>query len=331
MESPPAPPTDPRLAGPNLRDRAGVRYSDLPVRRLLNRCDSKRMPDCWTINPYRGCVFGCRYCYARYTHEFLGFDDPADFERHIFVKLGAPQALEAESSQARLRRRPIAIGTATDPYQPAEAQYLLTRQILEILSRYRGLEISIITKSALITRDIDLLQKIAARSTLQVFVSLITVDKELARILDPGAPTPERRVQTLSTLVKAGIPAGVNALPILPGINDGEASLRKLFAAAARANAGWISVGPLFLASASRKSFLRWLKGAMPEQLPRYRRLFAKGMDVDPRWRERLDARVGRIRAQFGLPSGPLRPLDRDSAEQLALPGVVGAEMRQAS
>ena len=187
---------------------------------MLNHCDTARMPDCWTINPYRGCSFGCRYCYARYTHEFLGLSDPLDFERQIFVKTGAGSVLAAEASQSKLQARPIAIGTATDPYQPAEAKYAVTRSILEVLARFRGLEIGIITKSALIVRDLDLLVRICERSRLTISVSLITPFRTLARKLDPGAPTPERRLKTVQTLAQAGLPVGINALPILPAIND---------------------------------------------------------------------------------------------------------------
>ena len=201
------------LIGEDLRERAGVRYTELGARQILNHCDTRRMPDCWTINPYRGCSFGCRYCYARYTHEFLGIDDPLEFERHIFVKKGAPGVLEREATERKLRARPIAIGTATDPYQPAEARYQLTRGILEVLGRYRGLRLSLTTKSALVVRDLDLLGRLREHSELTVHVSVITTHRELARKLDPGAPTPGRRLRTVRTLVDAGIPTGVNAMP----------------------------------------------------------------------------------------------------------------------
>ena len=307
------------LIGEDLAERAGVQYTELTPRHLLNHCDTERMPDCWTINPYRGCSFGCRYCYARYTHEFLGLSDPLDFERKIFVKTGAASVLGAEANQRKLQARPIAIGTATDPYQPAEASYELTRGILEVLAHYRGLEIGIITKSALIVRDLDLLVRIRERSRLTISVSLITPYRTLARKLDSGAPTPERRLKTVQTLAHAGLPVGINALPILPAINDSARDLELLFQRARTYDAGWISVGPLFLASGSRRRFLDWLSEVMPEKLPAYRRLFARGIDVDPGWAAELDRRVASLRERTGLPDRASRTR---GAEQLLLPGV---------
>ena len=210
------------LIGDDLRDHAGVRYTELGARALLNRCNTSRMPDCWTINPYRGCSFGCVYCYARYTHEFLGIEDPGEFERRIFIKRNAAEVLAAEASPRRLRARPIAIGTATDPYQPAEARYGLTRGVLEVLARYRGLEISVTTKSALIVRDLELLRRLAERSQLTVNISLISLDRELTRSLDTRAPTPERRLRTLQTLRESGTvetPRPMGSLQSIPGLS----------------------------------------------------------------------------------------------------------------
>jgi DNA repair photolyase len=279
------------------------------------------MPDCWTINPYRGCPLACRYCYARYTHEFLGLTDPLAFEREIFVKIGSPEVLAEEATERRLRARPIAIGTATDPYQPAEAKYALTRGILEVLARYRGLDVGIVTKSALITRDIDLLARIHARSRLHIGVSLITPYRTLARELDPGAPTPERRLKTIQVLAAAGLDVGVNALPILPAINDTSRDLELLFRRSLAYDARWIRVGPLFLASGSRRHFLDWLSLVMPEKLPVYRRLFARDIDIDPRWARRLAVRVAQLHRYTGLPGRSFRS-PASGALQLALPGM---------
>ncbi len=313
--------------GEELRDRAGVRYQELGTKSILNRVDTPRMPDCWTINPYRGCSFGCRYCYARYTHGFLGIDDPLAFERQIFVKLGAGDVLQREATARKLRARPIALGTATDPYQPAESKYRLTAEILEVLSRFSGLHLSITTKSALVLRDLEILQRICARSTLSINVSLITLDRALARDLDPGAPTPERRLRTVQSLSEAGIPVGVNAMPVLPEINDGDDELRDLFLAARDSGAGWVTTAPLFLSSTSRTHFLDWLRRRRPEKLPLYRRLYAQGIDADASWRQELRARIERIRKDAGVPSCPpqgWRRRERDSV-QLALPGLAAS------
>src|SRR5215468_300379 len=149
---------------PESERARGVEFVEMPVRQILNRCTSPRMPFRWTINPYRGCEFGCVYCYARYTHEFLELRDPMDFERRIFVKRMAARVLAHTMARTPVGDDPIAIGTATDPYQPAEKKFELTRSILEVLSQPGGLRLSITTKSALIVRDLDLLSAINARS-----------------------------------------------------------------------------------------------------------------------------------------------------------------------
>ena len=152
----------------------------MPVRQILNRCDSPRMPFRWTINPYRGCEFGCVYCYARYTHDFLELRDPMDFERKIFVKRMAAEVLSRTLSRTPIGTDAIAIGTATDPYQPAERKYGLTRSMLEVFAQLSGLDLSITTKSSLIVRDLELLRKINRRSKLSVNFSLITLDRQAA-------------------------------------------------------------------------------------------------------------------------------------------------------
>ena len=163
--------------------RNGVELAEMPVKQILNRCSNPRLPFRWTINPYRGCEFGCVYCYARYTHEFLGLNDPMDFERRILVKRKAAEALARSLARTPVGRDSIAIGTATDPYQPAERTFAVTRSILEIFARLGGLNLSVTTKSNLITRDIDLLVSINERSRLSVNFSLITLNRRLRRIL----------------------------------------------------------------------------------------------------------------------------------------------------
>jgi DNA repair photolyase len=283
------------------------------------------MRDCWTVNPYRGCSFGCRYCYARYTHEFLGIEDPLAFERWIFVKVVAANALECEATERKLRARPIAIGTATDPYQPAEGRYGLTRGLLEVLARYRGLQLSITTKSSLVARDLDLLSRIHERSSLSVHLSLTTLGRGLARQLDPGAPTPARRLRTVRALAAAGLHVGVAAVPILPKLTDDEDSLHGLFEAARSSGSSWVGTGPLFLASASRRYFLAWLRKRKPELLPHYRALYRRGIDVDPVWRQALRERIERIRKLTGMPAHPPHrwAKDPESPPQLTLPGLL--------
>src|ERR1700720_3971809 len=208
-------------------------YFLLPVKSILNRCDSKPVPFEWTINPYRGCEFGCKYCYARYTHEYMELDG-SEFEKKIYVKKDAAPLLVHDisskysyASEKSGGEKPdhIAIGTATDPYQPAEREHGVTRACLEELAKREGLSISIITKSNQIVRDIDVLTKIAARSSLQIDITVTTMRARLARLLEPRAPQPKLRLVAVKELRKAGLQVGVSASPLVPGITDGEGDL----------------------------------------------------------------------------------------------------------
>jgi DNA repair photolyase len=181
-----------RLAseGESLREGHNVEYFTLPARSLLNRCISNRnMPFTWTINPYRGCEFACRYCYARYTHEFMEMRDGLEFEQKIYVKQHTAGLLRHDLRRVKPGES-IALGTATDPYQPAERRYEVTRGILEEFARHRGFELGIVTKSNLVVRDLDLLRKISQSNKLSVHITVTTLDPELARILEPRAPRP---------------------------------------------------------------------------------------------------------------------------------------------
>src|SRR5258708_11301844 len=178
-------------AGESLREGHDVEYFTLPSKSLLNRRVSNRqMPFTWTINPYRGCEFGCKYCYARYTHEFMEMRDGADFERKIYVKQHAAGLLRHDLHRVKSGEA-IAIATATDPYQPAERRYEVTRGILEEFARHSGFEIGIISKSNLMLRDLDVLKEVAKTNRLSVHITVTTLDVELARMLEPRAPRPD--------------------------------------------------------------------------------------------------------------------------------------------
>lgn len=210
-----------RLAsqGDRLRDGHNVEYITLPARSILNRCTAKYMPFTWTINPYRGCEFACKYCYARFTHEFMELRDGLDFERKIYVKQQTGWLLRRDLRRVK-RGESIAIGTATDPYQPAEKKFEVTRAILEELSQHQGLSIGMVSKSQMVTRDIDLFQRIAANNDLTINITVTTLDVDLARILEPRAPRPDLRIEAVSALVRAGLFAGIICAPVLPGITD---------------------------------------------------------------------------------------------------------------
>ena len=206
--------------GESLREGHNVEYFSLESRSLLSRVVSNRnLPFAWAINPYRGCEFACKYCYARYTHEFMELRDGVDFERKIFIKQQAAELLRHELKKVK-RGEQIAIGTATDPYQPAERRFEVTRAILEELARHAGLEIGIVTKSNLVTRDAEILRRVAEKNQVFVNVTVTTVDVELARKLEPRAPRPDLRLEAVRQLNLAGLNAGVICAPVLPEITD---------------------------------------------------------------------------------------------------------------
>jgi DNA repair photolyase len=205
--------------GESIRQGHLVEYFQLPARSLLNRCTSTRVPFDWTINPYRGCEFACKYCYARYTHEFMEMRDGVDFERKIFVKQQAAWLLRQDLRKVK-RGEEIAIGTATDPYQPAEKRFEVTRGILEEVAQHHGLKIGIVTKSDLIRRDVELLRRVAEHNSLFVNLTVTTLNTKLARILEPRAPRPDLRLEAVRELCAVGLNAGVICAPVLPGITD---------------------------------------------------------------------------------------------------------------
>jgi DNA repair photolyase len=245
--------------GESMREGHNVEYFTLPAKSLLNRCVSKRqMPFTWTINPYRGCEFGCRYCYARYTHEFMEMRDGMEFEQKIYVKQHAADLLRHELRRVKPDES-IALGTATDPYQPAERRYEVTRGILEEFARHHGFELGIVTKSNLIVRDLGLLKEVAQASRLSVHVTITTLDVNLARILEPRAPRPDLRLEAVRALAQAGLRVGISCSPVVPGITDSPGDLEALIRAAAESGADYVFANPLFLKPCSAAIFLPFL------------------------------------------------------------------------
>jgi DNA repair photolyase len=303
-------------------------YFLLPVKSILNRCDSQRVPFDWTINPYRGCEFGCKYCYARYTHEYMEIDG-GEFERKIFVKKDASVLLAADitrkysyesKNSGYAKPEHIAIGTATDPYQPAENEYRVTRACLEELAKREGLSISIITKSNQIVRDIDLLRVIAGKSTLTVNITVTTLRPRLARLLEPRAPRPDLRLAAVKHLHQAGIDVGVSASPLLPAINDGE--LEALGEAAKESGAQWFYSGVLFLMPSSAKQFMPFLQRRFPKLATQYEQWYAKDGYAPEEYRKKISDRVRKIREKFcfaGKPREGMHPTSRPAQMSLSL------------
>src|SRR6267378_1742151 len=288
-------------------------YFLLPVKSILNHCDSKRVPFEWTINPYRGCEFACKYCYARYTHEYMELDG-SEFEKKIYVKKDAAPLLVHDisrkysyASERSGGEKPdhIAIGTATDPYQPAEREHGVTRACLEELAKREGLSISIITKSNQIVRDIDVLTKIAARSSLQIDITVTTMRPRLARLLEPRAPRPDLRIAAVKELHEAGLAVGVSASPLVPGITDGEGELEAVAAAAKEAGAQWFFSGVLFLMPSSAKQFLPFVREKFPRLAKQYEEWYAKNGYAPEEYRRAASERVARIREKYGFRSRP--------------------------
>jgi DNA repair photolyase len=202
-------------------DALATEVQEVPARRIITRNESPDIGFDRSINPYRGCEHGCIYCFARPTHAFLGLSPGLDFETKLFAKTNAAQALERELADPGYEVRTVAIGTNTDPYQPIERRYRIMRRILEVLSAANH-PIGIVTKSALVLRDLDLLTSMAERGLVKVALSVTTLDRKLARAMEPRASTPDRRLETLERLVKAGVPASVMVAPVIPGLTDME-------------------------------------------------------------------------------------------------------------
>lgn len=287
---------------PALRSRAGVEYFELDIRDILNRCDTPRLPFVWTINPYRGCELACTYCYARYTHGFFDLSRWQDFESKIFIKKAAAATLERQLRRMALAHEPIAIGTATDPYQPAEHHHGVTRSLLGVLAKVEGLTLSLTTKSPLVTRDLDLLTELDRRHALTVNVTITTADARLARRTEQHAPDPQARLRTVATLADAGIETNVYCMPLMPGINDGEATLRPLLTACRDAGASDVGGSALFLRPAARARFMPWLAEEFPRLVPRYERLYGRRDYLREADRDALLRTYRRLKLELGFP-----------------------------
>jgi len=345
-----------------------VEFRAMQVKSILNKTVSKRFRALeYAINPYRGCEFGCRYCYARYAHSFLApklasaprdgavgtvpgaaagpgewvpepaaaefaveqfgarqgsaaeiaaavwpkagnvtkpdYSDPLTFERLIFLKQNAAWLLEQEFRRLgpKLKDQEIAIGTATDPWQPIERRAQITRSLLEVFARKEGLRIGVITKSTLILRDLDLLREIARRNTMVVHITVTTPDVDLARKLEPRAPRPDLRLAAVRKLRDAGLIAGVMCCPLLPGITDSEAAIDRMAQLAAEANASFFAANPLFLKACSRPTYLSFVREHFPSELAQTQRRFALRDFAAPSYAKALSRIVARACERHGL------------------------------
>lgn len=258
------------------------------TRKIITRNESPDISFDRSINPYRGCEHGCVYCFARPTHSYLGLSAGLDFETKLFAKPDAPELLEKELAAPGYSPRTIAIGTNTDPYQPIEKKYEIMRRILEVLER-AGHPVGIVTKSALITRDIDILSRMAERNLVKVAISVTTLDPAIARTMEPRAATPSRRLEALRQLSEGGVPTSVMVAPVIPAINDAE--IERILDAAALAGVKGAGYVLLRLPLEVRDLFKEWLMANFPD---RYRHVFKLirdmrgGKDYDAVWGKRM-------------------------------------------
>lgn len=287
-------------ASPVLESKRRIDYRELESKSYISRCTSPRMPFRYMINPYRGCEFGCKYCYARYTHEFMELRRPDDFETIIFAKSWNPAAFRAELARVP-KGEDIAIGTATDPYQPAERRFGILRSMLEVIAGERGHSVWITTKSDLVARDADLLAKIAKRNSVQVSLTITTADEELARLTEPYAPRPSLRFGAVRKLAEAGVQCGVMCAPIMPLINDSEQSIDAVARLAAEAGGRWLHGHVLFLKPCSKQVFIPFLEQRFPHLVKRYRARFEAHAFLRGEYPDLIAQRVQTVKERYGL------------------------------
>lgn len=304
----------PRLAAPDpLPEGRRVELARTPARTALTRQTGPQQAwfD-WSANPYRGCEFACGYCYARGTHQWLGHDDPRDFQERIYVKDGFVEALRRDLRTRVAPGEHIAFGTATDPYQPIERREGLMRAALREIARASGLRVSITTKSSLVARDVDLIRAVGERNAVQVNMTVTSPDSRLARFLEPKAPAPGVRLGAMRALSAAGIRTGLFLMPVLPGISDGENDLRMLLTAAKESGAQFVAHETVFLEGASRDWFLARLRREYPRVAARYEVWTRTGRSLPSDLRAEVARRVYGLADALGLPtraSPPPKPV----------------------
>ncbi len=261
---------------------------EVPARRIITRNESPDIGFDRSINPYRGCEHGCIYCFARPTHAFLGLSPGLDFETRLFAKTNAAEALQRELAEPGYRVETIAIGTNTDPYQPIERRYRIMRRILEVLSETNH-PVGIVTKSALVLRDLDILSSMAKRGLVRVALSVTTLDRKLARAMEPRASTPDRRIETLERLVEAGVPTAVMVAPVIPGLTDME--MERILERASSVGVKQAGYVLLRLPLEIGDLFTEWLKSNCPDRANRVLALMRStrgGKLYDAKWGERM-------------------------------------------
>jgi DNA repair photolyase len=291
-----------------------VRFYEVHAKSALNRVPkASRMPFPWTINPYRGCTHACAYCFARPTHKYLDMDAGRDFEREIVVKVNLPEVLRVELARPSWKREHVALGTNTDPYQWVESRYRLMPEVWRAL-RDSGTPCSVLTKSPLLLRDIDLFKELAVRGGFTANLSIPTLDEKAWRSTEPHTPHPRKRIEAVAELNRAGVPTGVLVAPLMPGINDASEQLEPLLQACATAGATHIGGIALHLRGEVRQLFFDRLRSHRPDLVPRYEELYRRGAYAASAERERL-ARLVRRDGPAQAAHGRLTPAEAGEGE----------------
>jgi DNA repair photolyase len=284
---------------PGYRDGAVVRRFDAPealetrfyevrAKTVINKVpEASAVPFRWTVNPYRGCSHACSYCFARPTHTYLDFDAGRDFEKEIVVKVNAPEVLRAQLRRPSWSGEHIAMGTNTDPYQWVEGRYRLMRGIWEALRDFAN-PCSVLTKSPLLLRDLDLLKEVASVTHVSANLSVPTLEERAWRATEPHTPHPRARLEAVRALNEAGIPCGILVAPLMPGINDGPEQVAEILRLAEEAGATGVGGIALHLRGEVREVFFDWLRSHRPDLLPRYEELYRRGAYAPQAERERL-------------------------------------------
>ena len=273
------------------------RYGEIETSGALNRV--RGMGFKWSLNPYQGCAHGCHYCFARNYSYFQNLDPGRDFSDIVFAKVNLPEVLHHELSRRSWRREEVTIGTATDPYQPIEGKYRLTRRCLEVLYRKRN-PISLITKGTLVVRDVDILSELSRNAACTVLFSITTMDKTLGRRLEPGTSPPLKRLQAMQKLVSAGINAGVILAPVVPGITDETENLTEVVRAAAQHGARFLHSNVLFLKEGTKQHFLNFLQDQYPRLVTPYRGVYS-GVYAPRELKQSVQHRVTELKNRHGF------------------------------
>ncbi len=279
-----------------------VIFEEIECKTAVNKVNlppGNRMPFRWTLNPYRGCQHACTYCFARGTHEYLGYDAGRDFETRVVVKVNAPEMLRQDLGRGSWRRELIAVGTACDPYQPAELKYSLTHRILKVMRDFAN-PISVVTKSPFVVRDADVIQSLAAVADVTINFSIATLDEEIWKRIEPSTARPAKRLEAMRFLTDRGIRCGVMLAPVLPGLTDDPRTLEDVVEAAREHGASFVHDNVLYLKPGTKEWFMPFLREAYPHLSERYAKYY-RGVYAPRTYTQEVHRTIDGLRRKFDL------------------------------